>query len=272
MERRANLARQALEDGQVAEAYAIAANNFGSAGADYADTEWVAGFIALTRLDDRTRRRAFRAFPRGRGDPISLGRAGYWLGRANEAAGDAEAARAAYGAGAEHQTSFYGQLAAAKIGLPPDPRLTGGRRRPDWKRAPFMRAGVVQAAYFLHLADDAARAAMFFRHAAGASRRRCGPRSRRWRSTSAGRRSGSGSPRMRRPTARAAGAILSAAPDRGGRVAGADRVRDGDRPAGVGVRRGRWERRRRPRPDAADAGDGASTWPRSPASPTSRRG
>src|SRR5690606_24825690 len=55
LERRANLARQALEDGDVRGAYRIAAQNFGSEGADYADSEWVAGFVALTRLDDPKR-------------------------------------------------------------------------------------------------------------------------------------------------------------------------------------------------------------------------
>ena len=70
LERRANLARQALEDGQVEAAYEIAARNFGSAGAEYADCEWVAGFIALTRMDDPDEGgRAFRALPGRGGDP-----------------------------------------------------------------------------------------------------------------------------------------------------------------------------------------------------------
>jgi soluble lytic murein transglycosylase len=167
LERRANLARQALEDGEVEAAYAIAANSFGSAGAEYADCEWVAGFIALTRMDDPGRAVGhFERFRAAVATPISLGRAGYWLGRAHEANGDAEAARAAYLGGAAHQTSFYGQLAAAEVGLAPDPGLTGGAATPDWKREPFMRSSLVQAAYFLHLADDPARAAIFFRHAA----------------------------------------------------------------------------------------------------------
>ena len=77
--------------------------------------EWVAGFIALTRMDDPELAVGhFERFRAAVATPISLGRAGYWLGRAYEAAGDAEAARAAYRAGARHQTSFYGQLAAAR--------------------------------------------------------------------------------------------------------------------------------------------------------------
>ncbi|HET9067255.1 MAG TPA: lytic transglycosylase domain-containing protein [Amaricoccus sp.] len=167
MERRANLARQALEDGDAADAYRIAAQNFGSDGADYADAEWVAGFVALTRLDDPKRAIGhFTRFQSAVATPISLGRAGYWLGKAFAATGDDEAAKHAYEMAAKHQTSFYGQLAAAELGLPPDAGLAGVGERPDWRNAPFMQSGVVKAAYFLHLADDDRRAAQFFRHAA----------------------------------------------------------------------------------------------------------
>jgi soluble lytic murein transglycosylase len=60
MPRRANLARQALQRGEVDTAYRLAADNFGEGGADYADAEWLAGYIALSRA----RRGAFRALPR----------------------------------------------------------------------------------------------------------------------------------------------------------------------------------------------------------------
>ena len=167
MERRANLARQALEDGQVEAAYAIAAQSFGSAGPDYADAEWVAGFIALTRMDDPEKAAEhFRRFQSVVSTPISLGRAGYWLGLAYEAGGDEAAALEAYLAGARHQTSFYGQLAAERLVSPPDPQLAGDGEAPDWRGAPIVRSSVVQAAFFLHVAGDEKRASQFFRHAA----------------------------------------------------------------------------------------------------------
>ncbi len=167
MERRANLARQALEDGDVEGAYRIAAQNFGSAGADYADSEWVAGYIALTRMDDPKRAIGhFTLFSSAVSTPISLGRAGYWLGLAYQKAGDPAAAEAAFRMGAENQTSFYGQLAAEKLAGPPDARLAGTGVVPDWRAEPFMDSSLVKAAYVLHLADDDRRASQFFRHAA----------------------------------------------------------------------------------------------------------
>jgi soluble lytic murein transglycosylase len=167
MERRANLAREALEHGDPRAAYRIAANSHGSEGADFAESEWVAGYIALTRLDDPEL--AIGHFTRFRdavATPISLGRAGYWLGVAHERAGDATAAREAYGFGGQHQTSFYGQLAAARAGIAPDPRLAGQGRTPDWRSAAFRGSPVVQAAHLLHLADEDGLAMQFFRAAA----------------------------------------------------------------------------------------------------------
>ena len=202
MERRANLARQALEDGQVEEAYAIAANSFGTSGADYADAEWVAGFIALTRLDDPEKAVGhFRRFQALVATPISLGRAGYWLGLASEAAGDTAGAEAAFAEGARWQTSFYGQLAAERAGLPADPALAGSVASPDWRAEPATRSSVVEAAYFLHVAGDDVRASTFFRQAAAGQPRPSAPPSPRWRSTSAARRSASASARMLPPTA-----------------------------------------------------------------------
>ena len=171
MERRANLARQALRDGRVATAYALAANNFGNerSGADYADAEWVAGYIALTEMEDPRRAAAhFERFQAAVFTPISLGRAGYWLGLARERAGEPEAAKAAYLAGAKHQTSFYGQLAAQRIGAGADAGVAGGGVAPDWRDAALEADSVVRAGLLLASAGDDARAMLFLRQAAKA--------------------------------------------------------------------------------------------------------
>lgn len=165
MDRRANLARQALEDGDVRNAYRIAAQSFGREGADFADAEWVAGFIALTRLDDPKRAVGhFTRFQSAVATPISLGRAGYWLGLAYRALGDDAAAEHAFRAAAAWQTSFYGQLAARELHEPPPPAPP--LDVPDWHTAGLGSRPVVQAGLLLLRAGDERRGSTFLRAAA----------------------------------------------------------------------------------------------------------
>ncbi|MFO1107481.1 MAG: lytic transglycosylase domain-containing protein [Amaricoccus sp.] len=167
MEKRADLAREALSRGDVETAYGLAAKGYGTAGSDTADAEWLAGFIALTRMDDP--RRAADHFRRFRSlvfTPISLGRAGYWLGLAEERAGHADAAEAAFREAATQQTSFYGQLAAERAGQELDARLVGDAPVPDWRTEGFMARPVVQAGTLLLRAGEDGRASLFFRQAA----------------------------------------------------------------------------------------------------------
>lgn len=166
-DRRRVMARQHMRDGNVKTAYRLAANHFLTEGDNFIDLEWLAGYIALTGLKDaKTALIHFQRFRAGVDTPISLGRAGYWEGRAHEALGETEAARAAYAFGAEYQTSFYGQLAAEKAGLPMDPALTGRERYPDFRETPKGQSSVLAAALLLHEADRPLLFTRFTRHLA----------------------------------------------------------------------------------------------------------
>ncbi len=161
---RRSIARQEMRNGNNKRAYRIAANHFLKSGPDYADLEWLAGYIALRKLKKPDL--ALTHFDRFRAaiaTPISYGRAGYWQGRAYEAMGDKTRARAAYEFAARYQTSFYGQLAAEKIGAPPDATLTGREKIPDWRTAAFANSPLIRAALLLHYADQPASSEKFFR-------------------------------------------------------------------------------------------------------------
>ncbi|TCO69949.1 lytic transglycosylase domain-containing protein [Rhodovulum euryhalinum] len=149
------LARQVLREGDAPLAYRLAARHHLTAGEDYSDLEWLAGFVALRFLDKpETALGHFRKLEAAVETPISLGRAGYWQGRALEALGRADEARAAYARGGVHQTSFYGLLAAEKAGLPMDPALTGTETYPDWRDAPWAESSVLRAALLFHEAGE----------------------------------------------------------------------------------------------------------------------
>ena len=164
---RRRLARQMMRDGRAKLAYQLAANHFVTEGDHFIDLEWLAGFIALRGLEDPAKAlEHFRHFRAGVQTPISLGRAGYWEGRALEALGKGEEARAAYAFGAEFQTSFYGQLAAEKAGLPMDARLTGRETYPDIRTGPHGDSTVLAAALLFHGAEYPLLFTRFTRHLA----------------------------------------------------------------------------------------------------------
>ena len=109
--------RAALKKGQYQTAYDLAAPHGLSSGADFADAEWTAGWVALRLLNQPERAAAhFATLKSGVTTPISLSRAEYWRGRALEDMADIDAANGAYQAAAEHNFAYYGQLAAVRIG------------------------------------------------------------------------------------------------------------------------------------------------------------
>ena len=115
---RKQLIVSALKSGNSAAAYAAADNTQALAPADIAESEFYAGWIALTRLKNPDAAAAhFAQIAAVGASPITRGRALYWQGRAAEAQGDPIAAQAFYAEGARYITTFYGQLAAEKAGL-----------------------------------------------------------------------------------------------------------------------------------------------------------
>ncbi len=160
-------ARRMMRDGQSELAYRLAANHFLTEGADYADLEWLAGYVALRQLAEPELALAhFRRLGAAVETPISLGRAGYWEGRALEALGRTAEAQAAFARGGQHQTSFYGQLAAERAGLPMDPALTGATDRPGPQGRAFDGGSTFQAALLFAQAGERPLAGWFLSHLA----------------------------------------------------------------------------------------------------------
>jgi len=161
------LVRSTMREGDARTAYRLASSHGLVSGSDYADLEWLSGYIALTYLDDAERAlRHFQKFRLAVETPISLGRAGYWEGRAYEALGEMDMAQAAYAFGGEYQTSFYGLLAAERAGLPMDPALTGTTDYGDWRDADFAQSSVLAAGMLLQMAGERSLAERFLTHLA----------------------------------------------------------------------------------------------------------
>ncbi len=116
---RHSLTLTAIRSGDWATAYRAAANTGITSGTDATEAEFYAGWIALKRLNDpKAAASHFAAIARIGSSPITRARAYYWQGRTAEAVGDRATADGFYALGAEHLTTFYGQLAAEKLGRP----------------------------------------------------------------------------------------------------------------------------------------------------------
>ncbi len=164
---RVDLARRRMLAGAHREAYRIAANHHMSAGSDFRELEWLAGYIALRHLNDaKTALPHFQAYLEDAETPIAVGRGGYWVGRAHEALGGSDAARAAYARAAEFQTSFYGLLAAERADLPFDTRLSGKEAFAPWRSASYTNSSVYRAAILLLSAQEYVLAERFLTHLA----------------------------------------------------------------------------------------------------------
>jgi len=129
------LAREALSEGDITEAYRITADHRATDALSIFEAEWLAGWIQLQFLNDpeASLPHFYRVYDAVE-FPVSLSRGAYWAGRALEAGGDAELAKTWYEKAAVHIITYYGQLALAKLTgdtlpqLPLDPMPTISQR------------------------------------------------------------------------------------------------------------------------------------------------
>ncbi|HKQ46390.1 MAG TPA: lytic transglycosylase domain-containing protein [Rhizomicrobium sp.] len=118
-------ARDALSSGDPRLALELAQHAGFTAGDQYADQQFLIGFIALRFLKDpKTALQAFQKLEAGVTRPISKSRAHYWQGRTYEAMGDTANALARYRLAANYPETFYGQIALARTDPRPLLRLT----------------------------------------------------------------------------------------------------------------------------------------------------
>lgn len=155
-------ARRALTRGDISVAYRLAQHHGAESGVAFADGEWLAGWIALRYLNEP--QLAYDHFTRlyaGVTTSISRSRGAYWAGRAAEAMGEEELSRNWYRTAAEAMTTFYGQLAAQRLGtgealrFPTLPQPTGD------EIAVFNKAELVRVVRLLGQVDELDRAKPF---------------------------------------------------------------------------------------------------------------
>ena len=149
------IARKLLDLGDAKAAYRVARDASIPGKDNYrAEHQFTAGWIALRFLNDAAAAAShFAKVGQGNHNPITLARAGYWQGRAAEALGRKDEARAHFEAASRYSTAYYGQIARAKLGHqdivvrpPPEPA-------PD-RRDTLARLEIVRAIELLYAIDQ----------------------------------------------------------------------------------------------------------------------
>ncbi|BCJ90472.1 lytic transglycosylase [Terrihabitans soli] len=150
-ERRRWLARDILDLGDAKTAYRIAAGHANVERVDVADAEFHAGWIALRFLNDpQTARQHFMRVVQAGATPITASRGNYWMGRTEEAAGSRNEAQRYFQAAGQYGTTYYGQLARAKLGISAEPIQP--LRPSSAAREAFERNSAVRAIRLLYAA------------------------------------------------------------------------------------------------------------------------
>ena len=97
-------------------AYKISSEHGMTEGAEFAEAEWMSGWIALSFLKDPLiAKDHFHNFYNNVSYPISTARGAFWLGRAYEKLGNNEQSRKWYKEASIYLTTYYGQLAFLKL-------------------------------------------------------------------------------------------------------------------------------------------------------------
>lgn len=155
------VSREMLELGKHRLAYRIAAEHSAQSARDIIDAEFHAGWYALRFLKDTaTARRHFARLLKHATRPISQSRGHYWMARASSG----DRAITHYQKAAQHAGTFYGQLAAQKLGIK---KLNIKRSKPtSADRATYKSRELVRAIKRLEAIGSGWRADSIYRHLA----------------------------------------------------------------------------------------------------------
>jgi len=135
-------------------AYKVSSQHSLVKGPEFAEAEWMSGWIALSFLNDPILAiDHFNSFYQNVNYPISLSRGAYWLGRSYEEIGDKEQSKLWYTEATKYLTTYYGQLAHLKIKpkqkfeLEEQQKITA-----DYKKS-FYQKELVKVVYLLDALD-----------------------------------------------------------------------------------------------------------------------
>ena len=126
---RKELVRDLIYKKDYERAYAVSSNHYLSEGPEFAEAEWLSGWLALSFLNKPKRAiEHFEKFYENVGYPISRARGAFWLGLSHEKSGNSDKSKRYYEAGSKFTNTYYGQLSFNKISYGQDFKLVKSLR------------------------------------------------------------------------------------------------------------------------------------------------
>jgi len=162
---RAILTRSLIYKKKYVLAYKVSSNHSLTEGPEFANAEWLSGWIALVFLNDPNMALShFKNFYNNVGYPISVSRGAYWIARSYKSLKNKEKAKEWYGEAAKYMTTYYGQLAHAEI-YPNKPFNLEKQITPDEKYAKnFYKNKLVKTTRILKELDKSKYTKDFLKH------------------------------------------------------------------------------------------------------------
>ena len=164
---RAILTRSLIYKKKYALAYKVASNHSLTEGPEYAEAEWLSGWIALTFLDDPNMAlQHFKSFYNNVGYPISLSRGAYWIARTYKIIKNKQKSDEWFNEASKYLNTYYGQLAFVEMkpgelfSLEDQPKVS------EKFEKEFNKNSLIETVHLLKELDKAKYAKDFLKHLA----------------------------------------------------------------------------------------------------------
>ena len=164
---RAILARSLIYKKKYPLAYKVSSNHSLSNGAEYAEAEWLSGWIALTFLEDSNLAlQHFKNFYNNVGYPISLARGSYWLGKTYKILNNKSKSNEWFKESSKYTTTYYGQLSFNEINPKGDFFLEDRAKVSEKYKKEFYKNPLIKSIKLLKELDKTKYAKDFLKHLA----------------------------------------------------------------------------------------------------------
>ena len=161
------LSRSLIYKKKYAMAYKVSSNHSLLEGPEYADAEWLSGWIALTFLDDpNLALQHFKNFYKSVGYPISLSRGSYWIGRTYKKIGNDKKSEEFYKEASKYLNTYYGQLAFNELYPDGSFSLDEQPKVSEKYKKEFYKNPLIKTVKLLHELDKTKYSKDFLKHLA----------------------------------------------------------------------------------------------------------